>query len=186
MDTKTVYEYDNEGYFKSEITLDNSDISPGGEWNIPAKCTVLQPETKDGYKPKWTGTAWEQEVIPHDVLCYYADGLQYKTVKSDYVVADGEVLFEQTPTTAELEKAFSGYDNAVLSQTKSTKLAELQSYLSATDYKFREVYDGSITTDEYEPYKTLAIEWRKAYNDIQTATTLEAVNAITYTPYKKG
>lgn len=60
--TKIVYCYDEKNYYEKSLTLDNSDISPSGRWNIPARCTEIEPlAEKEGYKVKWNGTGWEYE-----------------------------------------------------------------------------------------------------------------------------
>ena len=59
---KTVYAYDDKNYFEKSLTLDSSDLSPSGSWNIPARCTEIEPlEEKEGYKIKWNGESWEYE-----------------------------------------------------------------------------------------------------------------------------
>lgn len=60
--TKIVYSYDEKNYYEKTLTLDKSDISPSGRWNIPARCTEIEPlAEKEGYKVKWNGTGWEYE-----------------------------------------------------------------------------------------------------------------------------
>ena len=60
--TKIVYCYDEKNYYEKSLTLDKSDISPSGRWNIPARCTEIEPlAEKEGYKVKWNGTGWEYE-----------------------------------------------------------------------------------------------------------------------------
>lgn len=60
--TKIVYCYDEKNYYEKTITLDKSDISPSGRWNIPARCTEIEPlAEKEGYKVKWNGSNWEYE-----------------------------------------------------------------------------------------------------------------------------
>lgn len=62
-----VYQYDDKGYYIGVLTLDDSDKSPSGRWNIPAKCTETEPPAdKEGYKRKYNGTAWEYEEIPKE------------------------------------------------------------------------------------------------------------------------
>ena len=59
---KTVYAYDDKNYFEKILTLDKSDISPSGRWNVPARTTDIEPPAKkEGYKIKWNGTGWEYE-----------------------------------------------------------------------------------------------------------------------------
>lgn len=65
--TKTVYCYDEKNYYEKSLTLDKSDISPSGCWNIPARCTEIEPLIeKEGYKVKWNGSEWEYEEIPKE------------------------------------------------------------------------------------------------------------------------
>ena len=67
METKKVYQYDEKNYFKGELTLDSSDKSPSGAWNIPARCVEIEPPVeKDSYKRKWSGSGWEYEEIPKE------------------------------------------------------------------------------------------------------------------------
>lgn len=62
-----VYQYNDKGYYIGVLTLDDSDKSPSGRWNIPAKCTETEPPAdKEGYKRKFNGTAWEYEEIPKE------------------------------------------------------------------------------------------------------------------------
>jgi hypothetical protein len=186
MDTKTVCRYDANGYYVSDLVLDDTDKSPSGAWNIPASCTDVEPEIKDGYKAKWTGTAWTQEAIPHDVLCYYADGLQYRTVKSDYAVGNGEVLFEQTPTIEELEKAFSTYTQATEKQIRQQLTAFVQGII---DTKAQEKnYDNGIscasyvmsTNDTFKDEAQKFIAWRDSVWSLGYAILDKAVKCEKY------
>lgn len=62
MEKKIVYLYDDKNYFKTVLTLDDTDRSPSGRWNVPARCVeIAPPEEKEGFKIKWNGTAWEYE-----------------------------------------------------------------------------------------------------------------------------
>ena len=62
MKTKTVYQYDDDFYFENAIVLDDSDKSPSGAWQVPARCVeVAPPAQKEGFKIKWNGFAWEYE-----------------------------------------------------------------------------------------------------------------------------
>ena len=59
---KIVYSYDEKFYFTERLLLDDSDRSPSGRWNVPARTTDIEPPAKkEGYKIKWNGTAWEYE-----------------------------------------------------------------------------------------------------------------------------
>ena len=62
MKTKTVYQYDDDFYFDTAIVLDDSDKSPSGNWNIPARCVEIEPPAeKEGFKIKYVDGAWTYE-----------------------------------------------------------------------------------------------------------------------------
>ena len=59
METKKVYQFDDKKIYKGTLTLDDSDKSPSGAWNIPGDCTETVPPTeKENYIPVWNGAAW--------------------------------------------------------------------------------------------------------------------------------
>lgn len=67
METKTVYKIGIDKKYAGELTLDNTDKSPSGKWNIPANCTMLKPpEQKDGFNIVWNGKNWEYIEIPQE------------------------------------------------------------------------------------------------------------------------
>lgn len=62
MKTKTVYQYDDDFYFDTAIVLDDSDKSPAGNWNVPARCVeIAPPAEKEGFKIKWDSSEWQYE-----------------------------------------------------------------------------------------------------------------------------
>lgn len=69
METKTVYVIGTDKKYAGELTLDNTDKSPSGRWNIPANCTELKPpEEKEGFNVMWNGTGWEYVEIPQEPI----------------------------------------------------------------------------------------------------------------------
>lgn len=67
METKTVYVIGIDKKYAGVLTLDNTDKSPSGKWNIPANCTELKPlEKKEGFNILWNGTGWEYVEIPQE------------------------------------------------------------------------------------------------------------------------
>lgn len=44
-----------------------------------------------------------------DKICYSNNGLSYRWVPEDYIIQDGEVLFDDIPTADQISAAFSGY-----------------------------------------------------------------------------
>jgi hypothetical protein len=106
-ETKTVYVYDATGLYTGTQVLDYTDRSPiNGTWQIPGNSTELDPESKNGYDAYFISGVWTYVAQIVDVICYYNYGVNFKTVKSNYTAATGEILFSATPTTAELTAAF--------------------------------------------------------------------------------
>lgn len=69
METKTVYVIGIDKKYAGELTLDKTDKSPSGRWNIPANCTELKPlEKKEGFNVVWNGTGWEYVEIPQEPI----------------------------------------------------------------------------------------------------------------------
>ena len=68
MDTKTVYQYDKNGIYIGEFTLDDTDKSPiSRRWQIPAYMTeIVPPQEKEGFNRTWNGDAWEYMEIPKE------------------------------------------------------------------------------------------------------------------------
>ena len=180
MNTKTVYKYDDNKYY---VGTQNSYESPleKGAYLLPANCTEIEPlASKDGYTQKFNGTAWEYERLPYDEYCYYNNGLSFKTVKSTYTVQSGEVLFDTTPTEEQLKSTFSGYGTAKLVAVQNAKIAILQGLLTKTDYQAIKYAEGIINATQYANLKVARAAWRAAINTIQACTTVDAVNAVTY------
>lgn len=67
-----------------------------------------------------------------------------------------------------------------LPELQYQKITVLQVLLSKTDYIQSKYIDGVITEGAYDPIKTRRQEWRNAINSIQTATTIAAINTVTY------
>lgn len=65
-----------------------------------------------------------------------------------------------------------------LEEIKEEKLTALQKMLTDTDYKAIKYAEGVLTEAEYGPIRLLRQEWREAYNAIESATTLEGIDAV--------
>jgi len=169
-ETKTVYVYDTTGLYIGDKVLDYTDRSPiSGAWQIPANCTELAPETKAGYDVYFASGAWTYIVQEIDVLCYYNNGLSYKKVKSIYTVSDGEVLFDATPTTAQLESSFSGYSNAVKAQKSAELDTEYQSqFITLAQSLGLATLNGNQTVIDgiKSDYTALKTEYQKKMEEI--------------------
>jgi hypothetical protein len=119
-DTKTVYRFDENGYFRGECKAQifNDEVL------LPPDCTETKPTLKNGYWSKWNGKKWENEKIPttcaeaiennltcisnspnaHDLevkailgALVASDSENYKIVVSDSFVMSIEEIPEPTP-----------------------------------------------------------------------------------------
>ena len=60
-----VYQYDEKNYYTGFLILDETDKSPSGSWNVPARCVeITPPAEKEKNKIKWVGNGWEYELEP--------------------------------------------------------------------------------------------------------------------------
>lgn len=57
--TKKVYQYDDKKIYKGTLTLNDSDKSPSGNWNIPSDCVeIAPPAPQENTAYKWQGGVW--------------------------------------------------------------------------------------------------------------------------------
>jgi hypothetical protein len=113
-------------------------------------------------------------------LIYHQNGLAFRWVEDSYTPQSGEVIFNNYATEVELKAAFSGYEAARAPLLKAEKLAEIKALLADTDYKCLKFADGALTAEEYAETKAQRATYRAAYNQIEAATTLDEINAVTY------
>lgn len=64
MDSKIVYQTDEDGFYVGPATADQSPLEPG-EWLIPAGCvTVEPPKAPAGMACQWDGLQWRHIEVP--------------------------------------------------------------------------------------------------------------------------
>jgi len=86
------------------------------------------------------------------------------------VRVDGGPLYEWrevVPTGADL-----------LASAKAAKLAKIRELIAATDYKCLKFVDGALTEAEYAETKAYREALRDAYNAVEAADTVAAVEAV--------
>ncbi len=66
-----------------------------------------------------------------DKICYSNNGMSIRYVPGDYVAQAGEVLFNNTPTSEQLENAFAGYEDEVFNTDIKRQIAELENSITA-------------------------------------------------------
>lgn len=110
MTAKKVYQFDLENKtYKGIITLDDTDKSPSGSWNIPGDCTTVKPpEEKENYIPVWDGEKWV-ETEDYRKKEYWLPGDKYGTpgreVKEIGPLPEGATLTSPEQTLDELKEA---------------------------------------------------------------------------------
>ena len=107
---KIVYQFDEKKIFKTKLLLDDSDLSPSGNWNIPADCTeIAPPAKKENYVAVWNGSTWV-ETEDYRKKEYWLPGDTYGTpgreVKEIGPLPEGATLIppEQTLEEAKEDK----------------------------------------------------------------------------------
>lgn len=108
----------------------------------------------------------------------YPDSTAVETDEAEHAqYLSGKYKYDVTTKSAvEIQET----DLEKLETIKSSKLSEIQSLLTQTDYQAIKFAEGIINEEQYNSLKTLRESWRSAYNSIQSALTLDAVNAVTY------
>ena len=76
--------------------------------------------------------------------------------------------------------AITQTDAEKLAAAQDSKTAILKALLTRTDYQSNKHADGVITDDQYKALNTRREEWRVAIRAIEACTTVDAVNAVTY------
>jgi len=76
--------------------------------------------------------------------------------------------------------AITQTDAEKLVVAQESKVAILKALLTRTDYQSNKHADGVITDDQYKALNTRREEWRAAIRAIEACTTVDAVNAVTY------
>ena len=107
MNTKTVYQYDNEGLLIGEKILDETDKSTSGLWQIPWGYTEIKPiETKEGFRLFFNGTKWEYREIPKE------------EPQPDETVSNIDIVETLTMTSLQVDvlEAITGLNDIVMSQ----------------------------------------------------------------------
>lgn len=67
MFNQKVYTYTSDNKLAGYLILDESDRSPSGLLNLPARCTLIKPpEQKEGFDIMWNGSGWKYTEIPKE------------------------------------------------------------------------------------------------------------------------
>lgn len=109
METKKVYQFDDKKIYKGTLTLDASDKSASGNWNIPSDCVeVAPPAPQENTAYKWQGGEWVA-VEDYRKKEYWLPGDTYGTpgreVKEIGPLPDGATLTPPEQTLDDVKTA---------------------------------------------------------------------------------
>ena len=158
-----------EGFLEDSLTAQANPRRPG-EHLLPPNAITVVPESRVGYWPKWTGTAWDYVKLPataeeavgmvvsHTSTSRYATAMRELVRKfsreEGYREKRGDDLswaVEKVPEKTEEEK---------LQEAKDQARAKRDSLLSSCDYFVMADYPAS------EEDKALVIAYRQALRDV--------------------
>lgn len=134
MQTKIVYQFDDKKIFKAELTLDASDRSPSGAWNIPIDCTeVVPPSEKENTVAVWNGENW-QEVEDNRGVEYWLPEDKYgapaREMKELGALPEGATL---TPPEQTLKEKNQDEANKAKSKLNSLAVTAMMATLAGGD-----------------------------------------------------
>lgn len=177
---KIVYQYDEKKIFKTKLLLDDSDLSPSGNWNIPADCTeIAPPAKKENYVAVWNGSTWV-ETEDYRKKEYWLPGDTYGTpgreVKEIGQLPEGATL---TPP----EQALDEVKTAKIAELKAERDRREQSVITyngnSFDYddKARDRINAAIIALDMAGAEA-TLQWTTADNTNATVTAQDLRNII--------
>ena len=130
------YNYDNQGYFIGESTLDESDkCKITGDWLIPGNSTEKEPLTeKEGYTIKFVNNEWEYEKILTD---------EEKKIQGLLSLEEGEKIIDDALVTIEKPSNYYVWNYSTLEwgldeEAEAEALAQAESLQAEKDAEFLE------------------------------------------------
>ena len=181
MTTKKVYQFDLENKtYKGIITLDDTDKSPSGSWNIPGDCTTVKPpEEKENYIPVWDGEKWV-ETEDYRKKEYWLPGDKYGTpgreVKEIGPLPEGAML---TPPEQTIDEVKVIKKSALKAERDQKEVLPIEYNGNSFDYddKARDRINAAIIALDMAG-KEATLQWTTADNTNATVTAQDLRNII--------
>lgn len=148
METKKVYQFDDKKIYKRTLTLDASDKSASGAWNIPSDCVeVAPPAPQENTAYKWQGGEWAA-VEDYRKKEYWLPGDTYGTpgreVKEIGPLPEGATLTPPEQTQAEKNQEQA---NIAKSELRSLAIDTMMATLAGNDITAQKSeYQSNIAT----------------------------------------
>ena len=177
---KIVYQYDEKKIFKTKLLLDDSDLSPSGNWNIPADCTeIAPPAKKENYVAVWNGAAWV-ETEDYRKKEYWLPGDTYGTpgreVKEIGPLPEGATL---TPPEQTLDEVKVIKKSALKAERDQKEVLPIEYNGNSFDYddKARDRINAAIIALDMAGTEA-TLQWTTANNTNATVTAQDLRNII--------
>ena len=186
MKTKTVYQYADDFYFDTAIVLDDSDKSPSGNWNVPARCVeIAPPSEKEGFKIKYVDGAWtyeeeKKEPEPHKPTL---EELKQQKIQELKWERDRK---ETLPITYK-DKSFD-YDDKARERMRVAQQALEDNNIPSQTWTCADNSITELTVADFKALNTLAAQrsgqLHEQYNKLKvyvdTLKTVEAIEAVIF------
>ena len=181
MTTKKVYQFDIENKtYKGIITLDDTDKSPSGNWNIPGDCTTVKPPAeKENYIPVWNGEKWV-ETEDYRKKEYWLPGDKYGTpgreVKEIGPLPEGATL---TPPEQTIDEVKVIKKSVLKAERDQKEVLPIEYNGNSFDYddKARDRIDAAIIALDMAGVEA-TLKWTTADNTDTIVTAQDLRNII--------
>lgn len=177
---KIVYQYDEKKIFKTKLLLDDSDLSPSGNRNIPADCTeIAPPAQKENYVAVWNGSSWV-ETEDYRKKEYWLPGDTYGTpgreVKKIGPLPEGATL---TPPEQTIDEVKVIKKSALKAERDQKEVLPIEYNSNSFDYddKARDRINAAIIALDMAGAEA-TLEWTTADNTNATVTAQDLRNII--------
>ena len=177
---KIVYQFDEKKIFKTKLLLDDSDLSPSGNWNIPADCTeIAPPAKKENTVAVWNGAAWV-ETEDYRGKEYWLPGDTYGTpgreVKEIGPLPEGAML---TPPEQTLDELKTDKIAALKAERDQKEVLPIEYNGNSFDYedKARDRINAAIIALDMAGDEA-TLQWTTADNTNATVTAHDLRNII--------
>lgn len=177
---KIVYQFDEKKIFKTKLLLDDSDLSPSGNWNIPADCTEIEPPAKkENYVAIWSGSTWI-ETEDYRKKKYWLPGDTYGTpgreVKEIGPLPEGAML---TPPEQTIDEVKVIKKSALKAERDQKEVLPIEYNGNSFDYddKARDRINAAIIALDMAGAEA-TLQWTTADNTNATVTAQDLRNII--------
>jgi hypothetical protein len=174
---KTVYVYDEEGFFDSISLAQPDPVS--GEYLMPPNSTFEEPAFKEDFFYKFVNGSWEEiakpktasECVALGKVSHYTHTAHDEELRQLFqkltegseeyqITRDDDLSWQVTakPQKTPEEKA---------EEAKQQRISELKGLLSSTDYVVIKIAEGEATTEEYAEVLANRKAWREEINQLQ-------------------